>query len=89
MQERHRRSLIKAISWRVLATFATMTIVFIFTRKWVLSLEVGALEVVLKLLLYYAHERFWGRVKWGKTVHSQQTVIQRESLRSPQSVKIS
>jgi len=69
MIETHKRSLIKAISWRVVATFTTMGIVFVFTRKFVLTLEVGVLEVLLKMFFYYIHERFWEKIKWGKMSH--------------------
>jgi hypothetical protein len=31
--EAHTRTIVKAISWRVIATLTTMIIVFLFTRK--------------------------------------------------------
>ncbi len=60
------RSIIKALSWRVFATLATILIVFAFTRRLVLSLGIGGVEVVVKLLLYYLHERLWLRIPLGK-----------------------
>jgi len=66
MKEWHARSIIKAVSWRCCATLLTILIVYTFTRRWVLSFEVGAVEVITKLLFYYAHERIWLRVKWGR-----------------------
>jgi len=60
------RSIIKALSWRVFATVATILIVFAFTRRLVLSLGIGGVEVVVKLLLYYLHERLWLRIPLGK-----------------------
>ena len=68
-KEARYRSVIKAISWRILATTATITIVYVFTRKLILSLEVGAVEVIAKMILYYFHERTWGRVQVGKKEH--------------------
>jgi len=65
-REARYRSVIKALSWRVFATIATILIVFAFTRKIVLSLGIGGVEVVVKLLLYYLHERIWIRVPFGK-----------------------
>jgi adenylylsulfate kinase len=65
----HYRSIVKALSWRVFATIATVLIVFAFTRKIVLSLGVGAVEVVVKLILYYFHERIWGLIPFGKRRH--------------------
>ena len=60
------RSAVKATSWRVLATLATFSLVFIWTGHLQTALSVGMLEVVLKLLLYYLHERAWLRIKFGQ-----------------------
>jgi len=68
-KDAHHRSILKALSWRVLATFATMLIVFAFTREIVLSVGVGAVEVVIKLILYYLHERVWGSLGFGRKEH--------------------
>ena len=68
-KDAHHRSILKAISWRVFATFTTMSIVFIFTRKPVLSLGIGGVEVVVKLILYYLHERIWGFLGVGRKEH--------------------
>lgn len=68
MKERNLRSIIKAISWRFFATATTMIIVYIFTGQLLLSLGVGILEVTSKLFLYYAHERIWNKIKWGKII---------------------
>ncbi|MBZ9572361.1 DUF2061 domain-containing protein [Patescibacteria group bacterium] len=66
MKANHRRSIIKSISWRFLATLTTMIIVFIFTGEILLSFGVGFFEVILKLILYYIHERLWNRTSWGR-----------------------
>jgi uncharacterized membrane protein len=68
-KDAHHRSILKALSWRVIATFATMSIVFAFTQKVVLSVGVGAVEVVIKLILYYFHERIWGILGIGRKEH--------------------
>ena len=55
----HTRSVLKAVTWRILATTATILIVFAFTGKLALSAGVGVVEVIIKLILYYYHERVW------------------------------
>ena len=57
--ESHLHSILKAVSWRILATTATILIVFAFTGKLALSAGVGMVEVIIKLILYYYHERVW------------------------------
>ena len=64
--ETHVRSVAKAVSWRILGTIATSAIVFAFTRKWALSLFVGGLEFVLKIGLFWLHERAWDRLGFGR-----------------------
>jgi adenylylsulfate kinase len=65
----HTRSVFKSISWRIVATLTTMTIVYLFTKKIFLSIGIGAVEVVAKILFYYIHERIWNKIKWGKKDH--------------------
>ncbi|MBU1975873.1 MAG: DUF2061 domain-containing protein [Nanoarchaeota archaeon] len=65
MEEKHTRSIVKTISWRIIATATTIALVFMFTGSHELSLTVGALEVISKLIFYYAHERVWSKVNWG------------------------
>jgi uncharacterized membrane protein len=43
-RESHTRAIAKAASWRILGTIATGILVFIFTRKWSVSLTVGGVE---------------------------------------------
>ena len=69
MADSHKRSIAKAVSYRLMATLTTMTVVFIITRKLVLTLEVGLIDMLAKMGFFYIHERFWAKVKWGKTKH--------------------
>ena len=69
MREFRKRSVVKAVCWRFLATTSTMAIVYAFTGQAALSLGIGAVEVVVKLVLYYGHERLWNWIGWGKLGH--------------------
>jgi uncharacterized membrane protein len=37
------------------------------TGQFVLSLGIGATEMVVKPFIYWCHERVWNEVKFGKT----------------------
>ncbi len=65
-KESQRRSLAKAITWRVVATSTTMAIVFGFTGKLLLAGGIGLVESLSKMLFYYIHERLWSRSSFGK-----------------------
>lgn len=55
----------KGITWRVIASITTMTVVFLVTGDLALVASVGAVDILAKVLFYYLHERSWGKVKWG------------------------
>jgi len=65
-RESNGRSIVKTISWRLLATLTTAAIVYAFTGKLNVALAVGGIEVLLKLVLYYFHERTWNKISYGK-----------------------
>ncbi|MEN8152865.1 MAG: DUF2061 domain-containing protein [Acidobacteriota bacterium] len=69
MKETRTRSLMKAISWRVIATCITISIAYLFTKRLDVALEIGGLDMFIKLFAYFLHERFWGKVKVGKVLH--------------------
>lgn len=69
------RSILKAISWRLLASGTTFIITFIIFRRFTEqsyseTLEtaswITSIELVAKLIIYYFHERLWTNVSWGK-----------------------
>ena len=66
-EDQPKRSILKSLTWRALATLTTFVIVYAYTDELALSLGVGAVEVVTKMSLYYLHERLWLRVRWGRT----------------------
>lgn len=68
-KETRRRSIVKAVSWRFVATMTTVSIVYILTRELKLAAAAGAVDVVAKLILYYLHERVWATIGFGKKEH--------------------
>jgi len=73
-REAHSRTVAKAVSWRIIATFTTMTAVYIFTGEWLITIGVGIVEVVAKITFYYLHERIWHKISWGKEKHPLSTI---------------
>ena len=65
-EETATRSVVKALSWRVLATLTTAVLVFTFTRRLDIAVTVGILESIAKMFLYFAHERVWNRLGFGR-----------------------
>jgi len=64
--EDRKRSLAKAISWRVVAFIVLSIITYAFTGN---LRETGLIALVyngLQIGIYFVHERIWERVGWGK-----------------------
>ena len=64
--ESSRRSVAKAISFRILATILTLILVVYFTGNWAIAGAIGAFDFISKLVLYYVHERSWEMISWGR-----------------------
>ena len=62
----NRRSIIKAITWRIFALLITTIVSFAILGTWSVSIAIGISSNLLKTLLYYIHERLWERTDWGK-----------------------
>ena len=65
MHDHHKRSLLKAISWRVTGTIDTILVSFLVSGQIKVALSIGFVELFTKIGLYYGHERFWNRIRFG------------------------
>jgi adenylylsulfate kinase len=61
------RSIAKAVSYRVLGSTTTALVCFLLTRKVALSADLGILDMVLKIGLYFVHERLWNHLSFGRS----------------------
>ncbi len=64
--ESTRRSIVKAISWRLLATVITAVIVYQLTGELDFAAKVGLADTTLKFVIYFGHERLWNRISYGR-----------------------
>jgi uncharacterized membrane protein len=60
------RSLIKAVSWRLVGSLDTFILTMLVTGKLRYAVSVAGVEALTKIALYYVHERVWRRVRWGR-----------------------
>lgn len=66
MAEKHYRSLIKGVSWRLTGSIDTMIISYLVTGKPKFALAITSIEFFTKIFLYYVHERVWLKVPLGR-----------------------
>jgi uncharacterized membrane protein len=62
----HKRSIAKTISWRVAATIITGVVTYFLTGRLDFAVTVGLADTFVKFFIYYAHERMWSRISYGK-----------------------
>jgi len=59
------RSILKTISWRIIATTTTVTIAYLVFNDITNALKVGGFEFFAKMFIYYFHERAWQKLPRG------------------------
>lgn len=64
--ESHRRSIVKAISYRIWATITTIGVALAVTGHLKIAIGIGLTDTLIKVGIYYCHERLWNRVPYGK-----------------------
>jgi len=64
--ETHLRSVLKAISWRTGGTIVTFAVAWYVSGEINLAAKVGLLDTIIKVGAFYAHERLWHRVNFGR-----------------------
>lgn len=64
--EHPKRTLAKTITWRIIALLATIVVVYAYSGDIGQSCAIGVVANLLKMLLYYLHERAWNRVSFGR-----------------------
>lgn len=84
-KESHIRSVLKGISWRIVATTDTILVALMVTCLFgecsiENALKIGAAEFLLKFVAYYVHERVWQNYRKGQ-VSVKQTIYKSISWR--------
>ena len=60
------RSFVKALSYRIWGTLSSVAVAYVITKNASLSVTIAFWETVVKVFIYYAHERGWNKIKWGR-----------------------
>jgi len=65
MVEKHRRTIVKAASYRVFATMTVFLVSYLYTGNFASAASIGLTAAVAKTMLYYVWERLWNNISWG------------------------
>merc|ERR1719203_2266520 len=61
-----RRSLAKALIWRLFAICNTLTMSFFFAKDLKVASKIAGSDAIFKTGLMFFYERVWAKVEWGK-----------------------
>jgi len=65
MKESRKRSVVKAIIWRIICIIVSIVTSYILTGSWNIAVAIGSVYNIVTMILYYFHERLWNKTKWG------------------------
>jgi len=66
VRDRPLKSILKAVTWRMVGTADTIFISFLLTGRTIIAFSIGSIEVFTKMFLYFLHERLWEQLQWGR-----------------------
>ncbi len=79
IRDRPIKSIVKAITWRIIASATTFALALFFFDQDPDAVEkatyVALFESIIKIFLYFLHERAWTILRWGRML----VVIRRNS----------
>ncbi|MEA1887536.1 MAG: DUF2061 domain-containing protein [Bacteroidota bacterium] len=86
-RDRPIKSIFKAITWRLIASATTFGLAYLFFHKEPYAVQkatgIAGAEALIKMLLYFFHERLWERVRWGLMM----VIIRRGTRKSKKSIR--
>ena len=79
-----KRHIGKAISYRILGTLQTMIISYLFTGNFIISSSIGLVELCIKPMIYFLHERAWYKwIKFGVVTEKSKKKVKKEVIEKP------
>jgi uncharacterized membrane protein len=60
------RSLVKAITYRIIILILDFTATYLLTGRIEVALAFMAVSNIYTSVAYYFHERIWNKIRWGK-----------------------
>ncbi len=60
------RSFVKGVSWELITFVLTVLAIYWIYGNLSLSIQFTAVLTIIKIGLYFVHERVWKKIRWGK-----------------------
>ncbi|MEK6935323.1 MAG: DUF2061 domain-containing protein [Nanoarchaeota archaeon] len=66
MGSTYERSFFKGFSWEIISFVITFIFVYLVYGNFNMSLKVSLLLSLVKISIFFIHERVWKKIMWGK-----------------------
>ncbi|MCD6406378.1 DUF2061 domain-containing protein [Candidatus Aerophobetes bacterium] len=66
MKETRKRSLVKALTYRVIVTLVAFLLAYHYTESVEKSIQIIVYYYLGSVIIYFLHERLWLRIRWGR-----------------------
>ena len=74
LMESKKRTVVKTIVYRILITVLLFSLLWLFSKN---IYEVSLITIIFNIsatIIYYFHERMWGKVNWENTIKTKQVL---------------
>jgi uncharacterized membrane protein len=61
---------LKAITYRIWQSLNTFLISLLVTGEITIAATIVSIELIVKIFVYFWHERIWNLISWGKSTNS-------------------
>ncbi len=86
-RDRPIKSIIKAITWRIIASVTTFLLAYLFFQGDPMVTEkatgIAFAEAGIKMVLYFFHERAWENIRWGRMM----VIIRKNTRKSKHTIR--
>lgn len=69
LEETLSRSILKTVTYRVFILILDFLTIYLFTGKAKIAFGFMVISNIYTTIGYFFHERFWDKIKWGKTIY--------------------
>ncbi|MEM2919048.1 MAG: DUF2061 domain-containing protein [Candidatus Altiarchaeota archaeon] len=64
--ETRKRSVLKAVTYRILATFILGIISWYYTKEPFITSKITITFTIIAIIVFYVNERVWNKINWGR-----------------------
>jgi len=66
MGSTYERSFVKGFVWEIISFIVTFIFVYLVYGDFNMSLKISFLLSIIKIFIFFIHERIWKQIMWGK-----------------------